>query len=163
MNNAIVFTIGAAVGSMVTWKLLKTKYAQIANEEIASVKELYSKKSCGDNNNDDAAKDINECECISVKNNYIPKEKEDKKYMSKSSTHLISPEELGEIGYETISLYYGNGILRDEENKTLSIKDTIGEEALKHFGEYEDDSVCVRNDDLQIDYEVLDAGDGDAM
>lgn len=40
--NILVFTVGAAVGSAVTWKLVKNKYEQIANEEIASVKEEYA-------------------------------------------------------------------------------------------------------------------------
>lgn len=35
---AIMFAVGAAVGSAVTWKLVKTKYEQIAQEEIDSVK-----------------------------------------------------------------------------------------------------------------------------
>lgn len=35
----IMFAVGAAVGSAVTWKLVKTRYEQIAEEEIASVKD----------------------------------------------------------------------------------------------------------------------------
>lgn len=31
----------------------------------------------------------------------------------------------------------------------------IGDDALGHFGEYEDDSVFVRNDEEQTDYEIL--------
>lgn len=34
----IMFAVGAAVGSAVTWELVKTKYEQIAQEEIDSVK-----------------------------------------------------------------------------------------------------------------------------
>lgn len=40
---AIMFTIGAAVGSVVTWKVVKTRYEQIANEEIASVRDEFSR------------------------------------------------------------------------------------------------------------------------
>lgn len=36
------FTVGAAIGSAVTWKIIKTKYEQIAQEEIDSVKSEYS-------------------------------------------------------------------------------------------------------------------------
>lgn len=36
-----IFTVGAAVGSAVTWKVVKTKYEQIAQEEIDSVKNEY--------------------------------------------------------------------------------------------------------------------------
>lgn len=39
-----MFAVGAAIGSAVTWKLVKTKYEKIAQEEIDSVKEVFSKK-----------------------------------------------------------------------------------------------------------------------
>ena len=38
---AFIFTAGAAIGSVVTWKVIKTKYEQISNEEIESVREEY--------------------------------------------------------------------------------------------------------------------------
>lgn len=37
-----LFAAGAAIGSVVTWKLVKTKYEQIAQEEIDSVKDEYA-------------------------------------------------------------------------------------------------------------------------
>lgn len=43
-ENILAFTIGAAAGSIVTWKLIKNKYEQIAQEEIDSVKEVYSRR-----------------------------------------------------------------------------------------------------------------------
>ena len=43
--SALSFVAGAAIGSVVTWKFVKTKYEQIAQEEIESVKEVYSQKS----------------------------------------------------------------------------------------------------------------------
>ena len=39
--NVFLVTVGAAIGSAVTWKIVKTKYEQIAQEEIDSVKEEY--------------------------------------------------------------------------------------------------------------------------
>ena len=48
MKNALInlamLAVGAAIGSAVTWKLVKTKYERIAQEEIDSVKEVYSRK-----------------------------------------------------------------------------------------------------------------------
>lgn len=35
------------------------------------------------------------------------------------------------------------------------VEEIVGEESLTHFGEYEDDSVFVRNDRLKCDYEIL--------
>ena len=43
LSNAIMFAAGAAVGSVVTWKLIKTKYEQLVQEEIESVREVYSR------------------------------------------------------------------------------------------------------------------------
>lgn len=39
--NVVMFAVGAAIGSAVTWKLVKDKYEQIANDDIASVREEY--------------------------------------------------------------------------------------------------------------------------
>lgn len=41
--NVLMFTVGAAIGSAVTWKVVKTKYERIAQEEIDSVKEEYNR------------------------------------------------------------------------------------------------------------------------
>lgn len=43
-KKVLIFTLGAGVGSLVTWKIVETKYQQIADEEIESVKEYYKKK-----------------------------------------------------------------------------------------------------------------------
>ena len=47
MNNkvfgTILFTAGAIIGSLVTWKVVKTKYEDLAQEEIDSVKEEYTR------------------------------------------------------------------------------------------------------------------------
>lgn len=40
----IAFVAGAGVGSLVTWKLVKDKYEQRAQEEIDSVKEVFGRK-----------------------------------------------------------------------------------------------------------------------
>lgn len=71
--------------------------------------------------------------------------------------YVISPEEFGEMNdYEKISLtYYANGILADENDEVIDdIEETVGD-ALEHFGEYEDDSVFVRNEENMCDYEIL--------
>ena len=75
------------------------------------------------------------------------------------SIYVIEPIECGEDGYDVDSLhYYQNGVVTDEQNNVLSdedIENTIGKDSLEHFGEFEDDSVYVRNDNLKKDYEIL--------
>ena len=41
---SLAFIIGAATGSVVTWYLLKDKYAALAQEEIDSVKEVFLRR-----------------------------------------------------------------------------------------------------------------------
>ena len=43
----------------------------------------------------------------------------------------------------------------DGGDKIEDVDDVVGMESLTHFGEYEDDSVFVRNDRLRCDYEIL--------
>ena len=45
--NLIIFTVGAAFGSAVTWKILKDKYEKIVQEEIKSVKEVFADRFSG--------------------------------------------------------------------------------------------------------------------
>ena len=165
MNNTVksllIFTAGAAIGSVVTWQFVKKKYEQIAQEEIDSVKETFSKRQKTEekteeiNNNvpvfDDD--DIEEAIDIIEDLGYTPR---GESKISKPT--VISPHEFGEIDeYEKISLtYYIDGSLADDNDELIEDVDgTIGFESLNHFGEYEDDSVFVRNDRLKCDYEIL--------
>lgn len=40
--NVLMFAAGAAIGSAVTWKIVKTRYERITQEEIESVKEAFA-------------------------------------------------------------------------------------------------------------------------
>lgn len=155
----LTFLLGAAAGSFVTWKLLKHRYEQIAQEEIDSVKEVYSQR---------FEKDIDEVEAPKVNSDYdnlLKKEgyidysdvKKEEKEVAKKKPYVIPPEEFGENDYETISLtYYEDGVLTDDANYPIDdVESIVGEDSLNHFGEYEDDSVFVRNDEMKIDYEIL--------
>lgn len=171
LRNLLVFTVGAALGSAVTWKVLKEKYARIAQDEIDSVKEVYSRKKP-----DEEVKDISEetseevtdeetkrgpsyKEYVEQTKRYTTSdskgEEEDKQYMNKP--YVIPPEEFDELDYETVSLtYYADEVLADEDDNIIEdIDDIIGSESLETFGQYEDDSVFVRNDELMCDYEIL--------
>lgn len=166
-----IFIVGAAIGSFTTWKCLKTKYEEIAQEEIDSVKQMYLKKeksqymkpikSDDDDKtimnikNEEAKKeDIKKVNQIIEENNYA----RDIKEVKQEHHYIIRPDELGEYDdYDVISLvYYDDHILADENNEIVEdIGDKIGFESLEHFGEYEADSVFVRNDQRKCDYEIL--------
>ena len=44
LSKFIVFAAGACIGSVVTWRLVKKYYNNIANKEIADVKDWYTRK-----------------------------------------------------------------------------------------------------------------------
>lgn len=60
MNKSIFgvigFVLGAAAGSLVTWKLIEKKYMDMADDEIRSVKEMYRSKA--NRVTDDEVRDI---------------------------------------------------------------------------------------------------------
>lgn len=136
ITNLALFAAGAIVGSAVTWKVIKTKYEQIANEEIESVKEVYSRRYAEDSVQDEPEEDILEeddeedegddkyieiedpsylrddyVEELKLKQEeIISNERYDNKEeenMEYNVPQVISPEEFGEIEeYETVSLTY---------------------------------------------------------
>ena len=171
MLNALLFIAGAAIGSAVTWKLVETKYARIAKEEIDSVKEVFARANnyC-DTNNDtsnevDENKDLEEPDPSKVEyEEYVEAVQtlgyihEEGGAMMGDKPYVIPPEEFGEKeGYTTESLvYFADSVLADDmDHRIEDVESMIGVESLNHFGEYEDDSVFVRNDRLKTDFEIL--------
>lgn len=90
--------------------------------------------------------------------NYSNTIKPNKEVEDVSSPYVISPDDFAEYkDYKTVSLvYFSDGVLADNNYDRIDdVDDLIGYDSLDHFGEYEDDSVHVRNDRLKTDYEVL--------
>ena len=160
MINIFVFAAGAAIGSAVTWKLVKTKYEQIAQEEIDSVKEVFAKRaSMMKPSLEEYKAKLNDLayEAAEVEEKEENTEKEDTESMEFKAAYVISPEEFGDCDYETVTLtYYADGVVTDDFDEPIdNVEDLIGPDALNTFGEYEDDSVFVRNDEKMCDYEIL--------
>lgn len=172
VTNFVMFAMGTAVGSVITWHCVKKKYEQIAQEEIDSVKAVFMKKdpdmevTVSETPHQAEPRKVEEKPSISeyaalLKNegytNYSGAGKEEQTSMN-DKPYVISPEEFGEYEeYEKISLtYYGDQVLADENDELVEdVEGAVGFESLTHFGEYEDDSVFVRNDRLKCDYEIL--------
>lgn len=176
MNKCLYFAMfvtGSVVGSAATWQYTKKKYEQITQEEIESVKDTFSRiKKEQEKNKEleepadgcgyiiDAKPTITEADRIDYSsiikdNNYI---KEKETVMNNKSPYVITPDEFGELDeYDTVSLvYYADKYLATYDGEIVEdIEETIGFESLNHFGEYEDDTVFVRNDVLKHDYEIM--------
>ena len=165
-----VFSLGAAIGSIAAWKILKTKYEQLANEEIEEVREYYSNKYNADVEPDFDQEDVSEFTNKVSELGYGDFDQEGGSDVMKrpepdvtaseyvdAAPYVISPEEFAaDDEYQTESLtYYACGTLTDDfDNPIEDINAMVGD-ALSHFGEYEDDSVFVRNDRYKCNYEIL--------
>lgn len=168
MNKVIIFTLGAAVGSLLTWKLVEKKYKQIADEEIASVKETFRNREKEewkivdnyietdelDNTKMEYTKQINNLGYTKTDRDYIVEVEQGEELIE---PYIISPEEYGEKeGFESVSwTCYADYILADDDRQVVSDPENIIGDALSHFGEYADDAVYVRNENTECDYEIL--------
>ena len=170
---AIAFVAGAAIGSVVTWYISKRNTEQIIQREVDSVKEAFSKQYGNaqktDSTEEPAEADDEESKAkyaeIIEEQDYETSEDDDEDYEDKDTgyaksitPYVISPYEFDQIeAYETRSLtYYADQVLTDDDDRIIeNIDEVVGIESLTHFGEYEDDSVFVRNDRLKCDYEIL--------
>ena len=166
-----IFAIGAAVGAGAVWFGLKKHYATIAQEEIDSVKETYARLrhdiDCKIEKIDEAKSKEEMLNIINT--HYARTDDENVDYSSRYSNkgkkpdtlspYVISPEECGEeIGYDITELtyYVQDDLLVDGFGEVVEDpEDTVGKDFATHFGEYEDDSVFIRNDRLKTDFEIL--------
>ena len=153
MNKSIFgvvgFVLGAAVGSLVTWKLIEKKYMDMADEEIQSVKEMYRSKAnrVADDVEEDRSRIhyepdetgkelINRLDELTAsytssddKPDYTAyshaKQTEtkdtDETDIPSEKPYIISPDEFDEIGYtiSELTYYSGNGVLVDEDGEPI--------------------------------------------
>lgn len=174
-NKIIIFAAGALVGSAVTYKILDAKlneeYERRYQEEVESMKKMLSKKyenvPAVDSQEVEEKKPATseDIQVYEDKNHQLgyaidfcnDDEQKGAPDMSDDAPYVIPPEEFGETDYEIISLtYYADGILADDMDDIVDdVDDIVGVDSLTHFGEYEEDSVFVRNDLREVDYEIL--------
>ena len=183
LNKIIIFITGAALGSVVTWKVLQKRYNERINEEMTEFKKAQRDESMEkleqmhadlmeekeeveaheatlkvDENGPALTKPIENWETTSKHYRGIL---EDEGYSYDDdcqAPYVIPPEEFGnDDEYDLISLnYYEDGVLADDWDDVIEDVDrVVGKDSLTHFGEYEDDSVYVRNDRLKCEYEIL--------
>ena len=179
LSSVIIFCGGVFIGGFLTWDFFKTKYEKIADEEIASVKETFEHREPRPDKNykvKEALKGNDEYINVSpgvaerviqiidsngYRNYSNTSIETDKKGgtadMELKQPYVITPEQYEDnVDYTKVSLtWYSDEVLEDDWGNVLDPDDVIGSDALKTFGQYEKDSVFVRDDDEQIDYEVL--------
>ena len=173
LSNVLLFTAGVSVGSLVTWRYFKSKY-EVVEDEI----EEKTEEAEGESEEDDPEvleskmsykkPPLKEYVKMVEDNGYVPKthmeEVEEEiangEWGDKDvyEPFVIRPDEYGELhAYETLSLnYYADGVLTDElDNPIEDVESLVPADFADHFGEYDDNAVFVRNDNLECDYEIL--------
>lgn len=177
MKQILYFSIGAAVGAVSAWFVTKKYYEKRFAEDIDAIRgdyeEEYTKERIEDKikdlgyisddpdvvhmefskinpvneenyNEDGTAKDPTEV-------NPFPNEPVDHPY-------TIGPDQYhDEMLFDkmTLTYYEGNDALISDEDESLEIGDFIGRDSLDKFGEYESDTVFVRNEKMGMDFEVV--------
>lgn len=152
----VVFVAGFACGVIVAEKYFSRTYKRIADEEIEAVRRRYS-----------GYIEAEEGEVVLDKreqrNEYAEKISREgyseDVYEKIERPYVISPEEFGEYeDYQRITLTYyeQDDVICDEYDEPLDdADDIVGLDSVNHYGEYEDDTVFVRNDRRKTDYEIL--------
>ena len=173
LSNVLLFAAGAAVGSLVTWRYFKSKYEVVEDKIEEKTEEPEGKTEEEDPEVLESKMSykkppLKEYVKMVEDNGYVPKthmeeveeeiangEWDDKDVYE---PYIIRPEEYGELhAYETLSLnYYADGVLTDElDNPIEDVESLVPADFADHFGEYDDNAVFVRNDNLECDYEIL--------
>lgn len=183
MKNLLCFVTGAAIGSVVTWKLIEKKYKDLADEEIESVIETFKNRKPRITKDEvketvekvinkykepkETVEDIVTAEGYSIENEEETEEDDESNYtvdvdpgVEVIVPYVITPGQFGEYSeYGTKTLtYYADNVLTDEIDNPITSEEMetmIGPDALDHFGEYEDDSVYIRDEMNEMDYEIL--------
>lgn len=172
LNKVLWFAAGVALGAVATNYFFKTKYERLYQEDVESVKRAFSTPQQSEPVEGDTEKvstceptpeEVQACNEIINEQGYsatssIPTNSIGKEVRGVRRPYVISPAEFGtEDDYEVYSLtYYADGVLADEQNNPIeNVDDMVGRDSLSHFGEYEEDSVHVRNEDMQCDFEIL--------
>lgn len=154
----VFFSAGGALGFIAANALMKGRYERLVQDEVESVKAAFKRERARTDGKPEK-----------------PSEKERRDYAKRVSNlgyakeakpkpafgpRVISPDDFGEMEeYDEISLTcYADGTLADDNDRAMGedeIEETVGRDSLTRFGEYEEDSVFVRNDRLKADYEIL--------
>ena len=165
IKEVIIFAAGFVAGGLVVNKLVEKKYEDISNQEIESVKEVYHKKleeaekpqeEAPDNNDipDEAAETEQTRKGTSAMRTYSDIIKSNN-YSSPVTNEPDLPYVITPEAYMEPNGYYNNDVLTDENDEPVEIEEIMGShDMLDRMGEYETDTLYIRNDKTEADYEI---------
>lgn len=158
----LYFLGGAAVGSLITFFAVQSHFRKKAEEEIASFRDYYNKKTEEVEETKEAAKNYVD---LVVSEGYVPPQDAvatSAPAMDNDITvptvYSITEDEYGnEEGYDAIPtyIYYANGILVDEMGDEISqdsIARMVGSDFYTRFAGQ--DCIWLRNTEMKCDFEI---------
>lgn len=163
IKDALVFLAGVAIGGIASWKYLNVKYEKRYEQEIKESKERFKSYLLKDvepiiekYNKEEEQK----AEAIISTPQPVKKVNYNAKSSGKAHHYAIDPNDFGELeseGYSSVSYtHYSDNVLLDEMNDPVTdIDDFVGSDYKSHLGEYEDDSVCIRNEKYKMDIQII--------
>lgn len=171
-----IFAAGALAGAAVAARVVRDKYHQEAEEEIAEMRDYYrelrkenvekypvqneeAEAEKEENTKDEYNKIVKDYTNYTQYNDTETKEnkKEEKEERTNYEPFIIDAEEFGEDPtYDTATLtYYKDKVLTDDLDDIIDYS-VAGEENLKIFDEYPDcKAIYVRDDIYLVDYEII--------
>lgn len=180
LKDILIFTLGASVGSLLTWRVVKGYYEKIWQEEIDALNEdirnyeprRYTHEELREtvegvliDENKTVEEHLDEYEDIIEDQGYTSVEDFEKDCEMEVSTmdgkpYAIPPEQFGENDYRMVEItYFADKVLMDDDGDVLTdkeVEEKIGFFNLNTFGKYvEEDRIFVRNDEYETDYEIL--------
>lgn len=169
--------VGGVSGFFIGKFVYAKKYKQISDKEISEVREAYKsyfskKKSVkpAPQKPFETRSTLQETQPKETVVDYSEKYREEadqyrtaspvldrKEQPANSKITVLTPEEFRESSKNAKTLiYYKDGVLADTFGNVIKdINSEVGPEALKTFGLYDDESVYVRNDNNDFDYEII--------
>lgn len=182
MNNKLLLLLTTVIsfgtGAVTGYIYSKKKYEKLADTEVESIKKklgLYLTKEKQEEQVSDQKPEVPEKDTdISVGFNKTTKKEyqnysahyrsnetkeEGKEEDEEADPYIIDLEELAASNYDVKTLlYYQDGILTDDDNNVITEQEQesmIGKSVLTAFNNNDLDVLYVRNDRLQLDYEIL--------
>lgn len=156
VKNGLIFVAGAAIGALAAFKITKSKYESIIDEEINSVKDMYKKRQEEiEEVIENAEEVVRHVEEISVNNGYVSKSEDPvNPVVNEDDPYYIEVDEYGnDEEYDCCELYYyTDGVLADDIDERANLANVPPD--------YEDqfahgDAVYVRNPRLHCDFEIV--------
>lgn len=180
MNKLIAvaaFGLGAALGSVATWKIVDRYYAKIAQEEIESVKRAFRRREEKSRTYEEMDSDVIVDDDVPQESNeesdeefgYLSDDDEPTRFSETTDwsgedhwtrdlnpePYIIDDDEFASLpDYAVVPLtYYADKILADDQGIIIEDIDRIvGDEAVRKLSEKS--AVHVRNDMIKCDYEI---------